>query len=153
MNKRYNCNHSTHVANMLLIGNPMPMRGCRICDGVAGKSTVCCFRTFSQLPSCSATVARKPSCLWLAFRSAPILESSSLVAFRTWEKENRSDGVEIGVSAWLSPPPMAKWESGSRMFDMNTCLDHWCESPHRLSLLRLLLELAGERFFAYVWHR
>ena len=150
MKKRYDCNHPTYVAKMLLIGNPIPIRGCRTCDGEVGKSTISCFRAFSQLPSCSAIVARKPSWLWLALRSAPILESSSLVAFRTWENENRSDGVKIGVSAWLSPPPMAKWDIGSRRIDRNTCPDHLCESQHRFRLLRSSLESAGGKPFAYV---
>ena len=85
---------------MLLIGKPMPIRPLDFSELFSLSALAPC-----HLPTCSSTVARRPCLLELAVRSAPKRESSSLVAFLTWENEKRSAGLDTGPNAFRSPPP------------------------------------------------
>jgi hypothetical protein len=97
----------TYVAKILLIGRPIPIRGCgSIPAFISGSDIDPCPLVRRQRPTCSSTVARMPRGHELAVRRAPSRESSILVALRTCENENRSEGELMVVSK--RPPPFGK---------------------------------------------
>jgi hypothetical protein len=101
---------STYVAKILLIGRPIPIRGCGSIPAFISGSPLLdidpCSLVRCQRPTCSSTVARIPRGHELAVRRATSREPSILVAFRTCENENRSEGELMDVSK--RPPPVGK---------------------------------------------
>jgi hypothetical protein len=99
-----------YVAKMLLIGRPMPIRGrgpeltfvtaCLVLKPGREKARPVPL----PFPTCSSTVARMPPGLELTVRSPSMREVSNLVALRTCENDNRSEGDFIcGLER---PPPV-----------------------------------------------
>jgi hypothetical protein len=99
-----------YVAKILLIGSPIPIRGCGSIPAFISGSPMLDIDTCSlvpcQRPTCSSTVARIPRGHELAVRRATSRESSILVALRTCENEKRSEGALIDVPK--RPPPVGK---------------------------------------------